>query len=84
MNYELLSKLAMEEAQKHKNETLILKRRNEIIHEEIAKFENLIERLEKENALLKEEVSTLKEEIDSLKSVLEFKKDENSHYSHYS
>ena len=32
MNYELLSKLAMEEAEKSKNETLLLKKRNEILN----------------------------------------------------
>lgn len=84
MNYELLSKLSMEEAEKYKNEALILRSRNEIIYQEIGKLKAIIEKLEKENSNLKEEINTFKDEINSLKSVLEFKKDDNSHYSHYS
>ena len=34
MNYELLSKLSMEEAEKYKNDALILRTRNEIIYQE--------------------------------------------------
>ena len=30
MNYELLSKLSMEEAEKYKNEAVVLKKRNEM------------------------------------------------------
>ncbi len=84
MNYELLSKLSMEEAEKYKNDALILRRRNEIIYQEIGKLKTIIEKLEKENSSLKEEITTLNSEIDSLKNVLEFKKDENQHYIHYS
>lgn len=84
MNYELLSKLAMEEAEKSKNETLLLKTRNEILHHEVEKMEALIEKIKEEKASLKNEIENLKYEIDSLKSALEFKKDENQHFSHYS
>ena len=45
MNYELLSKLALEEAEKSKNETLLLKKRNEILHHEVEKMETLIEKI---------------------------------------
>ena len=84
MNYELLSKLAMEEAEKSKNETLLLKTRNEILHHEVEKMEALIEKIIEEKNSLKNEIENLKHEIDSLKSALEFKKDENQHFSHYS
>ncbi len=84
MNYELLSKLAMEEAEKSKNETLLLKTRNEILHHEVEKMEALIEKIIEEKNLLNSEIENLKNEIDSLKSALDFKKDENQHFSHYS
>lgn len=84
MNYELLSKLALEEAEKSKNETLLLKKRNEILHHEVEKMEALIEKIIEEKNSLKNEVENLKNEIDSLKSALDFKKDENQHFSHYS
>ncbi len=84
MNYELLSKLALEEAEKSKNETLLLKKRNEILHHEVEKMEALIEKIIEEKNLLKNEIENLKNEIDSLKSALDFKKDENQHFSHYS
>ena len=35
MNYELLSRLAIEDAEKSKNESFILRKRNEILHNEI-------------------------------------------------
>ena len=84
MNYELLSKLAMEEAEKSKNETLLLKKRNEILHHEVEKMETLIEKIIEEKNSLKNEIENLKNEIESLKSALDFKKDENQHFSHYS
>lgn len=84
MNYELLSKLALEEAEKSKNETLLLKKRNEILHHEVEKMEALIEKIIEEKNSLKNEIENLKNEIDSLKSALDFKKDENQHFSHYS
>ena len=84
MNYELLSKLALEEAEKSKNETLLLKKRNEILHHEVEKMETLIEKIIEEKNSLKNEIENLKNEIDSLKSALDFKKDENQHFSHYS
>jgi predicted RNase H-like nuclease (RuvC/YqgF family) len=84
MNYELLSKLALEEAEKSKNETLLLKKRNEILHHEVEKMEALIEKIIEEKNSLKNEIENLKNEIESLKSALDFKKDENQHFSHYS
>ena len=84
MNYELLSKLALEEAEKSKNENSILKRRNEILHNEVERLESLVKKIEQERVSLKDEVDTLKDEVISLKSVLEFKDDENQHYPHYS
>ena len=84
MNYELLSKLALEEAEKSKNETSILKKRNEILHNEVERLESLVKKIEQERVSLKDEVDTLKDEVISLKSVLEFKDDENQHYPHYS
>ena len=84
MNYELLSKLALEEAEKSKNETLLLKKRNEILHHEVEKMEALIEKIIEEKNSLKNEIENLKNVIDSLKSALDFKKDENQHFSHYS
>lgn len=47
-------------------------------------MEALIEKIKEEKASLKNEIENLKHEIDSLKSALEFKKDENQHFSHYS
>ena len=84
MNYELLSKLALEEAEKSKNETSILKKRNEILHNEVERLESLVKKIEQERVSLKDEVDTLKDEVISLKNVLEFKDDENQHYPHYS
>lgn len=77
MNYELLSKLAMEETEKLKTEVSFLRKRNEILHTEVDRLQALIKKLE-------EEKTNLKEEVSSLKGVLEFKKDENHHFSHYS
>ena len=84
MNYELLSKLALEEAEKSKNEALLLKKRNEILHHEVEKMQALIEKIIEEKNSLKNEIENLKNEIESLKSALDFKKDENQHFSHYS
>ena len=84
MNYELLSKLALEEAEKSKSENSILKKRNEILHSEVERLESLVKKIEQERVSLKNEVNTLRDEITSLKSVLAFKDDENQHYPHYS
>ena len=68
MNYELLSKLALEEAEKSKNETLLLKKRNEILHHEVEKMETLIEKIIEEKNSLKNEIENLKnEQIEKLK-----------------
>ena len=45
MNYELLSKLAMEEAEKSKNETLLLRKRNEILNKEVERLESLVKKI---------------------------------------
>ena len=84
MNYELLSKLALEEAEKSKNETSILKKRNEILLHEVERLEALITKKEEEKTTLKNEINSLKNEIELLKSALEFKEEEKQHYSHYS
>lgn len=48
MNYELLSKIAMEESEKSRNEALILRKRNEILHTEIENLKSKINKLEDE------------------------------------
>lgn len=79
MNYEILSKLAMEETEKLKNEKLILAKRNDILHMEIDTLKKMIRELQAD----KEE---LNKEIESLKSVLEFKEEEKKQegFSYYS
>ncbi len=47
-------------------------------------METLIEKIIEEKNSLKNEIENLKNEIESLKSALDFKKDENQHFSHYS
>ena len=84
MNYELLSKLAMEEAEKSKNETLLLKKRNEILNKEVERLESLIKKIEDEKISLKNETAKLKKEFDALKIVLEFREDEKQDFPHYS
>lgn len=77
MNYELLSKLSMEEAEKYKNEALILKKRNEILQNEI---ENLKIELRKKD----EDKKTLEAEIETLKKALEFKEEkQKEHFAYY-
>ena len=44
MNYELLSKIAMEESEKLKSETSVLKKKNQILNHEIEKLEALIKK----------------------------------------
>ena len=61
MNYELLSRLAMEDAEKSKNESFILRKRNEILHNEIATLKAVIRRLEDENEKLLKELEELKD-----------------------
>lgn len=78
MNYELLSKLSMEEAEKYKNEALILKKRNEILHNEV---ENLNLKIKK----LEEEKQSLEKDIEAYKNALEFKEEkQKEHFSYYS
>ncbi len=60
MNYELLSRLAMEDAEKSKNEAFILKKRNDILHNEIATLKAVIKRLEDEKGSLLKELEDLK------------------------
>ena len=61
MNYELLSRLAMEDAEKSKNESFILRKRNDILHNEIATLKAVIRRLEDENDKLLKELEELKD-----------------------
>ena len=61
MNYELLSRLAMEDAEKSKNESFILRKRNDILHNEIATLKAVIRRLEDENEKLLKELEELKD-----------------------
>jgi regulator of replication initiation timing len=79
MNYEILSKLAMEETDKLKNEKSILVKRNDILHMEIETLKKMIRELQAE----KEELT---KEVESLKSVLEFKEEEKKQesFSYYS
>ena len=79
MNYEILSKLAMEETDKLKSEKLILAKRNDILHMEIETLKKMIRELQAE----KEE---LDKEVESLKNVLEFKEEEKKQesFSYYS
>ena len=77
MNYELISKLTMEENSSLKEEVSVLRRRNEILRNEVLRLEALLKDMEKEKINLKEESS-------SLKDALEFKKDEHQRFTHYS
>ncbi|WP_368028649.1 hypothetical protein [Arcobacter sp. s6] len=79
MNYEILSKLAMEETDKLKSEKSILAKRNDILHMEIENLKKMIRELQAD----KEELT---KEIESLKSVLEFKEEEKKQesFSYYS
>lgn len=77
MNYELISKLAMEENNNLRDEVLVLRKRNEILRNEVTRLETLLKNMEKEKI-------NLKEESNSLKDALEFKKDEDLRFSHYS
>ena len=79
MNFELLSKLAIEENDKLKNEVTLLRTRNAILHNEVEKLEYQIKEVQ-------EEKDSLKKEIDSLKSALNFKdeKDKSDKFSYYS
>lgn len=66
MNFELLARLAMEENEKYKNETFILKRRNDILHKEVDNLKAIIRKLE-------DEKKTFESEIESIKSYYEKK-----------
>ena len=77
MNYELISKLTMEENDKLREEVLILRKRNEILRSEVTRLETLLKNMEKEKIYLKEETN-------SLKDALEFNKDEQQRFTHYS
>lgn len=82
MNYELLSKIAMEESEKSRNEALILRKRNEILHNEIENLKSKINKLEDEKKDLQKD---LQKEIETLKSALEFKEEEKKEpFSYYS
>jgi len=77
MNYELISKLTMEENNNLKDEVSVMRRRNKILRTEITRLEALLKNIEKEKI-------DLKEESNSLKDALEFKKDEYQKFTHYS
>lgn len=63
MNYELLSRLAMEDAEKSKNEAFILKKRNEILHNEIETLKAVIKRIEDEKSKIEKELEELRNSI---------------------
>ena len=48
MNYELLSNLYKEEAEKNKNDALILKTRNEILQNEIENLRQKVKKIEED------------------------------------
>jgi predicted RNase H-like nuclease (RuvC/YqgF family) len=64
MNYELLSRLAIEDAEKSKNESFILRKRNQILHNEIDTLKAVIRRLEDEKENLLKEIEELKNSKD--------------------
>ena len=64
MNYELLSRLAIEDAEKSKNESFILRKRNQILHNEIDTLKAVIRRLENEKENLLKEIEELKNSKD--------------------
>ena len=64
MNYELLSRLAIEYAEKSKNESFILRKRNQILHNEIDTLKAVIRRLEDEKENLLKEIEELKNSKD--------------------
>ena len=72
MNYELISKLTMEENEKLKIELSLLRKRNEILHAEVDRLQALVKKSE-------EEKSELKENVSSLKRALPFKKDQDTY-----
>ncbi len=78
MNYELLSNLYKEEAEKNKNDALILKTRNEILRHEVENLKLKIKKLE-------DEKTSLEKELESLKSALEFKEEKQKEsFTYYS
>ena len=68
MNYELLSKLALEETDKYKNEISLLRKRNEILRNEVDNLKDMIIKLQ-------EDKKTLEDEVTSLKGALKFKEE---------
>ena len=78
MNFELLSKLAIEENEKLKTEISLLRTRNNILHKEVERLEALLKANE-------DEKNSFKSEVQSLKSALEFKdeKDKDEKFSYY-
>lgn len=72
MNYELISKLTMEENEKLKIELSLLRTRNEILRHETETLRSMVKKVQ-------EEKEFLENEVESLKSALTFKKDQNSY-----
>ena len=72
MNYELISKLTMEENEKLKIEISLLRTRNEILHHETETLRAMVKKVQEEKAFLEKEV-------ESLKSAISFKKQQDSY-----
>ncbi|WP_418180172.1 hypothetical protein ACNSOL_08310 [Aliarcobacter lanthieri] len=66
MNYELLSKLAMQDSERLKSENLILIKKNIILEQEIKNLKEFNEIVEKENKMYKERLGQLKNDNNSL------------------
>lgn len=84
MNYQLLSKLAMEENDILKSEVSILRRRNDILRTEVERLEGLLKNIEKERISYKDEPKTKEEESSSKVNAEEIKKEEIHRFTHYS
>jgi len=66
MNYELLSKLAMQDSERLKSENLILIKKNVILEQEIKNLKEFNAIIEKENKMYKERLKQLKNENSDL------------------
>jgi|GEM_PF-1243134 len=66
MNYELLSKLAMQDSERLKSENLILIKKNVILEQEIKNLKEFNAIIEKESKMYKERLKQLKNENSDL------------------
>ncbi|RBQ28227.1 hypothetical protein [Aliarcobacter vitoriensis] len=66
MNYELLSRLAMQDSERLKSENLVLIKKNVILEQEVKNLKEFNEIIEKENKLFKERFGQLKNENSGL------------------